>query len=94
MFLGVVSRLSSGGVKIFTALASFTTAIILSFTVSRILSLVQTARASEVSNDRLCLAMESGKSVGWDWDVKSGRESSSALPQMRRADEGHRTAYR
>jgi PAS domain-containing protein len=64
----------SGGVKIFTALASLTTAIILPFTVSRILSLVQTARASEVANDRLRLAMESGKSVGWDWDVKSGRD--------------------
>jgi PAS domain-containing protein len=64
----------SGGVKIFTALASLTTAIILPFTVSRILSLVKAARASEVANDRLRLAMESGKSVGWDWDVKSGRD--------------------
>jgi PAS domain S-box-containing protein len=26
-------------------------------------------------NDRLHLAMESGKSVGWDWDVKSGRDT-------------------
>lgn len=64
----------SGGVKIFTALASLATAIILPFTVSQILSLVQTARASEVANDRLRLAMESGKSVGWDWDVKSGQD--------------------
>jgi signal transduction histidine kinase len=64
----------SGGVKIFTALASLTTAIILPFTVSQILSLVKAARASEVANDRLRLAMESGKSVGWDWDVKSGRD--------------------
>jgi PAS domain S-box-containing protein len=64
----------SGSVKIFTALASLTTAIILPFTVSQILSLVKAARASEVANDRLRLAMESGKSVGWDWDVKSGRD--------------------
>ena len=64
----------SGGVKIFTALASLTTAIILPFTVSQIFSLVKAARASEVANDRLRLAMESGKSVGWDWDVKSGRD--------------------
>ena len=26
------------------------------------------------ANDRLRLAMESGKSVGWDWDVRSGRD--------------------
>jgi PAS domain S-box-containing protein len=64
----------SGGVKIFTALASLTTAIILPFTVSQTLSLVKAARSSEVANDRLRLAMESGKSVGWDWDVRSGRD--------------------
>jgi PAS domain S-box-containing protein len=28
-----------------------------------------------LANDRLRLAMESGKSVGWDWDVKSGRDA-------------------
>jgi PAS domain S-box-containing protein len=28
-----------------------------------------------VANDRLRLAMESGKSVGWDWDIKNGRDS-------------------
>ena len=27
-----------------------------------------------VTNDRLRLAVEAGKSVGWDWDVKSGRD--------------------
>jgi PAS domain S-box-containing protein len=27
-----------------------------------------------VANDRLRLAMAAGKSVGWDWDVKSGRD--------------------
>jgi PAS domain S-box-containing protein len=27
-----------------------------------------------VSSDRLRLAVEAGKSVGWDWDVKSGQE--------------------
>jgi|SRR5579862_1046699 len=26
-------------------------------------------------NDQLRLAMESGKSVGWDWDIKSGRDT-------------------
>jgi len=28
-----------------------------------------------LANDRLRLAMESGKSVGWDWDIKSGRDA-------------------
>jgi PAS domain S-box-containing protein len=28
-----------------------------------------------VADHRLRLAMESGKSVGWDWDIKSGRDS-------------------
>jgi PAS domain S-box-containing protein len=28
-----------------------------------------------LANDRLRLAMESGKSVGWEWDIKSGRDS-------------------
>jgi PAS domain S-box-containing protein len=28
-----------------------------------------------VASERLHLAMESGKSVGWDWDVKSGRDT-------------------
>ena len=28
-----------------------------------------------LANDRLRLAMESGKSVAWDWDIKSGRDS-------------------
>ena len=27
-----------------------------------------------LANDQLRLAMESGKTVGWDWDVKSGRD--------------------
>lgn len=29
-----------------------------------------------LSNDRLRLALESSKSVGWDWEIKSGQESS------------------
>ncbi len=37
--------------------------------------LLQTEKELAVANDRLRLAMESGKSVGWDWDVKSGRDS-------------------
>jgi PAS domain S-box-containing protein len=28
-----------------------------------------------LASDRLRMAMESGKSVGWEWDVKSGREA-------------------
>jgi len=28
-----------------------------------------------LANDRLRLAMESGKSVAWDWDIRSGRDS-------------------
>jgi PAS domain S-box-containing protein len=28
-----------------------------------------------LSNNRLRLAMESGKTVGWDWDIKSGRDT-------------------
>jgi len=32
-------------------------------------------RELAVANDRLRLAMEAGKSVAWDWDVKSGRDS-------------------
>jgi PAS domain S-box-containing protein len=28
-----------------------------------------------LANDRLRLAMESGKSVGWEWDLKTGRDS-------------------
>ena len=28
-----------------------------------------------LANDRLRMAMESGKSMGWDWDVKSGRDA-------------------
>ena len=28
-----------------------------------------------LANDRLRLAMESGKSVGWDWDIKSGSDA-------------------
>ena len=28
-----------------------------------------------LANDRLRMALESGKTVGWDWDVKSGRDT-------------------
>jgi PAS domain S-box-containing protein len=35
----------------------------------------QTAETLRESNDRLRLAMEAGNSVGWDRDVKSGRDS-------------------
>src|SRR5215471_19427230 len=60
--------------KVFTAIVSLTTAMVLPFTVPRILALVGKARASEMATDRLRLAMESGKSVGWDWDVKTGND--------------------
>jgi hypothetical protein len=32
-------------------------------------------RELTLANDRLRFAMESGKSVGWDWDIKSGRDT-------------------
>jgi PAS domain S-box-containing protein len=32
------------------------------------------ASRADLNHDRLRLAMESGKSVGWDWDVKTGRD--------------------
>jgi PAS domain S-box-containing protein len=32
-------------------------------------------REIKLANDRLRLAMESGKSVAWEWDVQSGRDS-------------------
>jgi PAS domain S-box-containing protein len=32
-------------------------------------------RELSLANDRLRLAMESGKSMGWDWDIKSGQNS-------------------
>ena len=31
-----------------------------------------------VANDRLRLAMESGKSVGWEWDLKTNRDTHSS----------------
>ena len=42
----------SAGVKIFTALVSVTTAVLLPFTVPQILSLIQTAKASEAAEGR------------------------------------------
>ena len=27
-----------------------------------------------ITNERLRLAVEAGRSVGWDWDIKSGRD--------------------
>ena len=56
----------SGAVKLFTALVSMATALLLPFTVPRVLSLVRAEKASEaaqrdlvLANDRLRLAMES-----------------------------------
>jgi len=63
----------SGSVKMMTAVASLTTAILLPFAVPRILTLVTTAQAAQVTHDRLRMAMESGKTVGWDWDLESQR---------------------
>jgi PAS domain S-box-containing protein len=63
----------SGSVKMITAVASLTTAILLPFAVPRILTLVTAAQALQVTHDRLRMAMESGKTVGWDWDLDSGR---------------------
>ena len=50
-------------------------ALLLPVAISRVIDLVRAARTSELATDRLRLAMESGKAVGWDWDVKSGRDS-------------------
>jgi PAS domain S-box-containing protein len=69
--------------KAFTAIVSLTMAVALPFTTPRILAMLQNARASEQATDRLRLAMESGKTVGWDWDVKTGRDSwFGDLPTM------------
>ena len=64
----------SGTVEMITAVASITTAILLPFAVPRILNVVSAARAAQLTHDRLRMAMDSGKTVGWDWDVKSGRD--------------------
>jgi PAS domain S-box-containing protein len=64
----------SGTVKMITAVASITTAILLPFAVPRILNVVSAARAAQLTHDRLRMAMDSGKTVGWDWDVASGRD--------------------
>jgi PAS domain S-box-containing protein len=39
--------------------------------------LARSEMASQIglANDRLRLALQSGKSVGWDWDLKTGRDS-------------------
>ena len=50
-------------------------AALLPVATSRVIDLVRAARTSELATDRLRLAMESGKTVGWDWDVESGRDS-------------------
>jgi len=34
-----------------------------------------TSRELALSNERVRLAVEAGKSVGWEWDIKSGRDS-------------------
>jgi hypothetical protein len=64
----------SGGVKIFTALASLTTAIILPFTVSQILSLVKRRRALPRLPTTVCV---------WPWN----RENPWAGTGMSRVDE-------
>jgi PAS domain S-box-containing protein len=48
----------SAGVKIFTALVSVTTAVLLPFTVPQILSLIQTAKASEAAEGRFRALLE------------------------------------
>lgn len=61
----------SGGVKIIAALAATATAILLPFVVPRILKVASTASTSHLIHERLRLAMESGKTVGWEWDLIS-----------------------
>ena len=65
----------SRGLLIFAVLTSIMAAGLLLFAVSRIVALLRTARALQLATDRLRLAMESGKSVGWDWDVQNGRDT-------------------
>ena len=64
----------SGGVKSFTAVASLATAVTLPFAIPQVLTLIQTAHDSKLTHERLRLAMECGKSVGWDWDIPTGRD--------------------
>lgn len=64
----------SGSIEIIAAIASLMTAALLPFAVPRILTLVSTARASELNHERLRMAMESGKTVGWDWDLQTNRD--------------------
>ena len=65
----------SGGVKVFTAVTSVATAVMLPFAIPQVLTLIQTAHDSKLTHERLRLAMECGKSVGWDWDISTGQDS-------------------
>ena len=64
----------AGSIKIIAAVASLMTAVLLCLAVPRILALAASARASQSVQDRLQMAMESGKTVGWDWDVKRNHD--------------------
>jgi len=64
----------SGSIEMIAAIASLITAALLPFAVPRILTLVTTARASQVNHERLRMAMASGKTVGWDWDLRTDQD--------------------
>ena len=68
----------SGGVKVFTALASLTTAVCLPFTVPRVLALVQAEKASEQAHRELELreaelaeAQRLANVGSWKWDPET-----------------------
>jgi PAS domain S-box-containing protein len=62
------------GLEVVAALGLIGTAVQLPLLFSRILNVLEAANTSEVSTDRLRLVMESGKSVGWDWEIQTGRD--------------------
>jgi PAS domain-containing protein len=71
----------SAGVKIFTALVSVTTAVLLPFTVPQILSLIQTAKASEAAEGRFRALLEAAPDAMVVAD-KAGRMCSS-IPKLK-----------
>jgi hypothetical protein len=55
----------SASVKVFTALVSMATAVLLPFTVPQILSLIQTAKASEAAEGRFRGLLEAARTLWW-----------------------------
>jgi PAS domain S-box-containing protein len=69
-------RNESTGIRTLRLLVAFIAIVCLASTayIKEYLAKRELASHVGIANDRLRLAMESGKSVGWDWDVKSGRD--------------------